>query len=128
MTSTRPLPSGGAEGAGWPLGGTVRDREVEVVVASVPGVQMVNGVNLFHTADSKAPTPDSPWLLLQPAQSNSPAELTMSAWQLPELLTLKVEAETGVAPDLARLGTTGVGTGTGTGAGGVAVPVVPEVC
>ncbi len=123
-----PLLPGGAEGAGWPLGGTVRDREVEVVVARVPGVQMVNGVNLFHTADGKTPTADSPWLLLQPAQSNAPAELTLSAWQLPELLTLSVEAETGVAPDLARLGTAGVGTGTGTGAGGVAVPVVPEVC
>ena len=125
-----PLLPGGAEGVGWPLGGTVRDREVEVVVARVPGVQMVNGVSLFHTADGKPPTAESNWLLLRPAQSSAPAELTLSAWQLPELLTLMVEAETGVTPDLARLGTVGGTAGTGAGGvgGGVAVPVVPEVC
>ena len=125
-----PLLPGGAEGAGWPLGGTVRDREVEVVVARVPGVQMVNGVSLFHTADGKPPAAKSSWLLLRPAQSNAPAELTLSSWQLPELLTLVVEAETRVTPDLARLGTVGGTAGTGAGGvgGGVAVPVVPEVC
>lgn len=137
-----PLLPGGAEGNGWPLGGTVRDREIEVVVARVPGVQMVNGVSLFHTADGKPPTAGSPWLLLEPTQTNGPAELELSAWQLPELLTLIVEAETGVTPDLARLGAGGIaggisggvaaGTGAGAGSGGlgggVAVPVVPEVC
>jgi hypothetical protein len=33
-----PLAGGGVLGAGWPLGGTVREREVEVAVARVAGV------------------------------------------------------------------------------------------
>ena len=33
-----PLPPGGPDGSGWPLGRSITDRELEVAVARVPGV------------------------------------------------------------------------------------------
>ena len=43
-----PLPPGGATGTGWARGKSVRDRELEVVVAQVPGVDEIVGVSLFE--------------------------------------------------------------------------------
>lgn len=50
-----PLPPGGLDGQGWVRGKSVRDRELEVIVAQVPGVDEVDGVNLFQ-----APLPVQP--------------------------------------------------------------------
>jgi predicted phage baseplate assembly protein len=43
------LAPGGPLGAGWPLNKVVRDRELEVAVAQVPGVDTIAGVNLFSS-------------------------------------------------------------------------------
>ncbi len=43
-----PLPLDGVSSTGWPLGGAVRERELEVAVARVSGVRSVIGLNLFH--------------------------------------------------------------------------------
>jgi hypothetical protein len=42
-----PLPPGGPQGTGWPLGRALRDRELEVAIAQVPGVNTLSGVRLF---------------------------------------------------------------------------------
>lgn len=124
-----PLAPGGLDGDGWPLGGTVRDRQIEVAVARVPGVLMVNGVKLFDTADGKPPKAVMDWRKVAPATVGGPAEKVLSAWQLPELLVAVVDAEQGVAPDLSALDGLQGGVGNvAPGANSVPVPVVPEVC
>ena len=143
-----PLAPGGAEEGGWPLGTPVRDRELEVVVARVPGVATVAGVNVFGRQGEV-------WANLRP-RPEAVSELPLRRWQLPELLALVVTVgEPQAPPTLGGIpnpfarrvgagggggtGTGGSGTGGsggtgGTGAGGgqpprgVAVPVVPEVC
>ncbi|MFY0566330.1 putative baseplate assembly protein [Archangium lansingense] len=42
-----PLPPGGPKGEGWPLARAVRERELEVAIAQVPGVDTITGVRLF---------------------------------------------------------------------------------
>jgi predicted phage baseplate assembly protein len=120
-----PLAPGGPQSEGWPLGRAVRDRELEVVVARVAGVDSVIGVNLFERQDDD-------WRMLPRAGANAPVDLKLQRWQLPELLTVVV-----IAADAA-----GVGAGAGLGAptdlsgapnpfaaeSGIAIPVVPEVC
>ena len=78
-----PLMPGGAGGGGWELAG-VRDRELEVVVARVPGVLSVTGVNLFGTIDGKAPADISQWQAIKPVQANAPADLVLQPWQRPK--------------------------------------------
>src|SRR5262249_38329788 len=46
-----PMAPGGIDGTGWPRGRAVRDREVEVVVAQVPGILAINGIHLFTIPD-----------------------------------------------------------------------------
>ena len=75
------------------------------MVARVPGVSTVPGVRLLEESNSE-------WTAVE--------ELSLEAWQLPELLGLKVVAEETVPETL--------GTAPFSGQGGVAVPVVPEVC
>lgn len=111
-----PLSPGGQNKTGWPLGRAVRNSELEVVVANVPGVAAVNGINLFNYTAAKQ-------YQLIPAQ-NGRATLTLAAWQLPELL--KVVAVSGNPPtSLTPDATTGADGGAGDG---IAVPVVPETC
>ncbi|WP_437310848.1 putative baseplate assembly protein [Sorangium sp. So ce388] len=52
-----PLPPGGSTGTGWPRGRSVRDREIEVAVAQVPGVDEIVGVSLFTAPDSVVTAP-----------------------------------------------------------------------
>ena len=49
-----PLPPGGIDGGGWPLGRSVREREVEVEISRVAGVGEVGGINLFRRADGES--------------------------------------------------------------------------
>jgi baseplate J-like protein len=108
-----PLAGGGIDGAGWPLGRSVRDREIDVAVARVSGVDQVNGINLFRKqADN--------WRLITTQASSGAIELTLEAWQLPELLSIVV-VEGDVAGDLS-------GAPNPFAVSTVAVPVVPEVC
>lgn len=108
-----PLAPGGPELTGWPLGRPVREREVEVAVARVPGVSGVLGLNLFERNGEQ-------WRLIARPSAASQAELALAPWQLPELLSLVVVADS-VPPETLR----GVPSAF---PGGIAVPVVPEKC
>lgn len=100
-----PLVPGGPDGTGWPLGRTVRQREIEVVVAQVAGVSEVTGVTLFAQVDAA-------W---RPADT-----IALAAWQLPELLA--VTATVGdPQDDPSHLPNPYAGQSIG-------IPVVPEVC
>jgi predicted phage baseplate assembly protein len=113
-----PLAPGGPAGDGWPLGRRVSDRELEVVIARVPGVAQVVGVNLFRRTDET-------WQVI-PRGAEGEARLALEAWQLPELLSVVVLADGGAVPTeltgipdpfASRTELPGEG-GTGTGGGG----------
>ncbi|MEX0268923.1 putative baseplate assembly protein [Leptolyngbyaceae cyanobacterium UHCC 1019] len=130
------LPSGGSQGKGWQLGRAVSDRELEVIVARVPGISTVEELYLFRKQQGHGD-----WQLIK--ANGKVASLTLAPWQLPELLAV-VAVVGSAAPKTLVPSSTGNGTWNGTvpgandaGAGGsdngtgttsVAVPVVPEVC
>lgn len=121
-----PLPAGDGEppgdwpesqrsDGGYPLGRSLTDRELEVVVARVAGVAGVSPVNLFGLQDGKFVNVGGP--------GKAVSTITLEPWELPELTGLAVvegtDAPASVAAPYAR-----VAGGDGT----VAVPVVPETC
>jgi len=118
-----PLPPHGPGGSGWPLGRTLRERELEVEVSRVAGVAEVGGINLFERVDIAG---RGEWRLLTRNTSDGTQSLKLAAWQLPELLSVvAVDAPTGssAAPgDLSALPNPFADDAA------VAVPVVPEVC
>ena len=93
-----PLAPGGSTNQGWPLGRQVRSLELEVIVSQVPGIEEVNGLLLFsptYAASNGATTSSSKKLSGYsplPADANGRAELTLKAWDLPELLQVLVAA------------------------------------
>jgi hypothetical protein len=107
----------GPNAEGWPLGKSVRDRELEVAVARVPGVNGVNGINIFKRDNSA-------WKRLERAQACDGVELPLETWQLPELLAVVVSTDGSVSDDL-RAAPVAFDGDLG---GGIAVPIVPEVC
>ncbi|WP_437277756.1 putative baseplate assembly protein [Sorangium sp. So ce375] len=113
-----PLAPGGAAFTGWPLGRAVRDREVETVVAQVPGVSEVIGVNLFRRKGSG-------WEQVTERNATGGFVLPIELWQLPELLAVVVVAD---APPPADDPTQIPNPFADDADAGVAVPVVPEVC
>jgi len=113
-----PLPPHGPAGEGWPLGRIIGDRELEVVVSRVKGVNTVSSINLFGRLNKQ-------WQQVARVQQCEAIQINLEAWQLPELLAVVVSTD-GVTPDNVT-GTTGGGSEGGAG-GGVALPVVPEVC
>lgn len=109
-----PVAPGGANGGGWPLGGTVRLNELLTQVARVDGVQAVNAMALFQR-NAKG------WRRL-----GANEEITLTEYQLPELLGVRVESGTGtpLLPD-------GIGHLEGQKpdtSRGVAVPAIPDIC
>lgn len=122
-----PLAPGGASGTGWQLGRAVSDRELEVAVARVPGVNTVTGVRLFERRTDG-------WHPIAVPDRVGTFVLPMRAWQLPELLSVVVRTDGMVpldlraAPDPFLDGAGANGNGTHVGPLDVAVPVVPEVC
>jgi hypothetical protein len=108
-----PLEGGGTDGQGWRAGRSVRDRELDVIVARVPGVDTINGVNLFKKQDVN-------WVLMPKANGTGPAEISLEIWQLPELQQVIVVTDedppTTLSPTDDRTD------------GDVAVPVVLQVC
>jgi hypothetical protein len=111
------LSPGGAELTGWPLGRAVRDREIEVMIAQVPGVSEVIGVNLFEKKGAG-------WGKVTERNSTGSFLLSLREWQLPEVLGIVVVADAPPPDDPARIPNP---FADGADAG-VAVPVVPEVC
>ena len=87
-----PLPPGGTDAKGWPLGRRVKTRELEVEVSRVAGVSEVTGLKLFAPGDRRlAGAADA----AAPMQRQS---LELAGWQLPELLAVAVADD----PDTAR--------------------------
>jgi predicted phage baseplate assembly protein len=117
----------GPQGEGWPLGRSVKDREMEVVVAQVKGVNTVTEVNLFTRITLSQQKVWQKVTRLQPCQA---IEIGLEQWQLPELLAVVVSTD-GITPEsvteqgMSEAGGAGGTTGVG---GSVALPVVPEVC
>jgi predicted phage baseplate assembly protein len=107
-----PLPPGGPDGQGWPLGGTIDDRLIETAVARVPGVRNAAPVSMFIRTARGAWTPVV-------EDNKGRGRIPIERWQLPELAMLSVS-----------VGDTSPATliPPGAGAGGIAVPVVPELC
>jgi predicted phage baseplate assembly protein len=107
------LAPGGPQGRGWPLGRTIKRRELEIVVSRVEDVTGVYGPNLFLQRNGV-------WERVTAAGGNENTEITLLPWQLPELIGVVVtEGEPPAefkspAPSKAS--------------DGLAIPVVPEVC
>jgi hypothetical protein len=74
-----PLPPYGPDGAGWPFGRAVRDRDIEAAALRVQGVRLVNDV----IVEGEAIGSDG---------SRTPAagSVPMRAWQLPALRSVGV--------------------------------------
>jgi hypothetical protein len=107
-----PLPPGGPDGQGWPLGRMLDDRLIETAVARVPGVRNVAPVRMFTRSRRGA------WTAV--AEDNTGrGRFALERWQLPELAMLSVSVGDTSSPTLPPPGASG---------GGVAVPVVPELC
>jgi hypothetical protein len=113
-----PLSPGGHRQTGWPLGRSVDNQELAVIVARVSGVLTVEGVTLFSRNSDKT------WELVEGGLEQ---QMSLEEWQLPELLAVTaIESEDPVT-DL-EAGETG-GDGDTDGADGkIAIPVVPEIC
>jgi predicted phage baseplate assembly protein len=111
-----PLPPGGADAAGWPLGRDVKARELIVDVSRVPGVLEVNGLRIFRRQSDD-------WREVPATGGDSSAALDIAPWQLPELLAVVVTDDPGGAP--AKLNAT---PNPYADPNAVAVPVVPKVC
>jgi hypothetical protein len=114
-----PLPGGGPQGTGWPLGKMVEDRELELVAARVPGVQSFLGdrLNIFVRN-----TAGEDWEMKARATPNTLINIPLERWQLPELLSVVVVADDGPPGDLRGV------PNPFSEAGGVPIPIVPEVC
>jgi hypothetical protein len=106
-----PLPPGGASTTGWPRGRSVRARELEVAVARVPGVDEVVGVSLFLRDDKGFQRVTS--------RTEGSVQVTLDAWELPELLRVVVVEGTEVPEHLDDVPDDD---------SGVPIPVVPELC
>lgn len=109
-----PLAPGGAHGHGWAMGQPVHGNELLTQVARVEGVLAVNALALFRR------TPKG-WRRLKADEA-----LTLTAYQLPELLGVRADSGNGT-PALPG----GIGALEGQkpdNARGVPVPVIPDLC
>jgi predicted phage baseplate assembly protein len=111
-----PLPPGGADGQGWPLGRRVKARELEVDVSRVAGVREVTGLRLF-AREAQA------WRPLPANGADADQSLELAAWQLPELLAVVASDDPSGAPTELTAAPNPYADPDA-----VAVPVVPEVC
>jgi hypothetical protein len=109
-----PLLPGGALGTGWERGRAVLDRELEVVVARVQGVDTVSSVNLFERNADR-------WEMVERPTRDARVQIPLNSYQLPELMAVSVVIGT-EAPETVS---NPIEPYTGDG---IAVPVVPEKC
>lgn len=108
-----PLTPGGAQGEGWPMGGTVRTNELMTQAARVPGVLSVNDIRLFRSEGRT-------WKSMGPNE-----ELLLKMYQLPELVGVLVESGAGVPKLPSGLASDDA---EGNKSRAVPVPVIPEFC
>ncbi|MFT3971744.1 MAG: putative baseplate assembly protein [Micropruina sp.] len=102
------VPPNGPDGAGWPLGRTVRAAELEAVAVQVEGVEYVVRARLAAVsvaADGTQVAEEVDWIVLQ-------------KWQLPEIVAIDVTRGEPIEP----------GTVPQDPPGQVPVPLPPEVC
>ena len=118
-----PIPPGGNDQTGWPLGRNVRSLELDVIVSQVPGISEVDGINLYQLQSTGR-------FQQLAVDQNGNSELSLSSWQLPEVLQVLVQAgPDGTTVAVPPLTSTDTGGGAGSGGGTtVAVPIVPKVC
>jgi hypothetical protein len=107
-------PETGASDGGYPLGRDVTDRELEVVVARVPGVAGVSPVNMFEVKDGR--------FVAVGGAGKIVSTFPLQAWELPELTALTVVEGTD-APASVEMPFPAVSA-----EGAVAVPVAREKC
>lgn len=112
-----PLAPGGHQHLGWSLGRSVVNHELDVIIARVPGVLTVNGVNLFLLNQSKQ------WELLHGEDVQT---LILEQWQLPEVLTIVVKEDDEAPTVLNDEYSSGIGEGEADK--NIPIPVVPEMC
>lgn len=107
-----PLPPGGADGDGWPMGRAVSANELATQVARVSGVQSWHGLALFTRSGE-----GGPWQPLPEGET-----LTLQDYQLPELLGVRTVSGPGslTMPD-------GLAPASSNDPG-IAVPVIPDLC
>jgi hypothetical protein len=86
-----PLPGGGLNGQGWPLGRELSNRELAVEAARVKGVSEVAGLNLFQRNPNSGG-----WERVGDSRDGQEQNISLARWQLPELLGVTVVA--GEAP------------------------------
>jgi predicted phage baseplate assembly protein len=110
-----PLPPGGPDGTGWPLGRTLDDRLIEAAIGRVPGVRAVAPVRLFARRSG-----EGAWRPVA-EDATGRGRLPLLRWQLPELLMLSVAEGDTAAPRLGPAAPTRARPA-------IAVPVVPERC
>ena len=113
-----PLSPGGHRQTGWPLGRSVDNQELAVIVARVSGVLTVEGVTLFGQNSDKA------WELVEGGLEQL---MRLEDWQLPELLAVTAIENEDPVTDLDAVETGGAGDTDGAD-GKIAIPVVPEIC
>lgn len=118
MGGTEDWPTTARADGGYPLGRDLSDRELEVVVARVPGVAGVSPVRLFE----RKRTGTSEQFIELPGAGKVVTTCTFEAWELPELTALLVVEGTDAPQSVTEPYATTAGDGA------VAVPVVPEVC
>ena len=120
-----PLTPGGIQGEGWQLGKSVEDRELEMVVARVPGVQSLLGARLrLFVRDGNR------WqqLATPAAITTRTIELKLESWQLPELLSVVVVDGDGPPDNLDAMPNPFATDEDGRPVQILPVPIVPEVC
>lgn len=115
-----PLPGGGFDRKGWPLGRALSNRELAVEVARVPGVSEIAGLNLFTKNVSSGA-----WVAVGDSRDGREQNIALQRWQLPELLAVAA-----VADDAATGAPLSVALAPQAAAdpNAVAVPVVPDIC
>jgi hypothetical protein len=115
-----PLPGGGFDRKGWPLGRALSNRELAVEVARVPGVSEIAGLNLFTKNVSSGA-----WVAAGDSRNGREQNIPLQRWQLPEL-----QAVVAVADDAATGAPLSVQPSSNVAADphAVAVPVVPDLC
>lgn len=112
-----PIPPGGSDNLGWPLGRRVRSLELEVIVSQVPGVVDIGGLFLFKPMSAGG-------YQLIATDAGGKSELDIMSWQLPEVLEVSVVA----GPDGSGVQAPNQLTPQPPPDPTVAVPVVPKVC
>lgn len=116
-----PLPGGGFDRRGWPLGRALSNRELAVEVARVEGVSEIAGLNLFTKN-----IVSGAWVAEGDSRDGREQNVALQRWQLPELLAVVAVADDTASG--APMSITPSSTNAASDPNAVAVPVVPDLC